>query len=121
MFDGILVDAPCSGIGTWGRNPHARWTTTVDDVNELAQIQLQLLINATALLKSGGKLYYAVCTLARRETTELAEKFTKIFPMLRPHPFTLPGVQAKPKPQLTIWPQDLHSNGMFVAAWTRIA
>jgi 16S rRNA (cytosine967-C5)-methyltransferase len=121
MFDGILMDAPCSGIGTWGRNPHARWTTTVDDVNELAQIQLQLLINATALLKSGGKIYYAVCTLARRETVEVAEKFTKIFPQLRPHPIAFAPLQTKAKPTLTIWPQDLHGNGMFVAAWTRIA
>ena len=121
MFDGILVDAPCSGIGTWGRNPHARWTTTVDDVNELAQIQIQLLINATAGLKVGGKLFYAVCTLSKRETTELADKFTKIFPQLRPLPFSLPASQKKPAAQLTIWPQDLHGNGMFIAAWTRIA
>jgi 16S rRNA (cytosine967-C5)-methyltransferase len=121
MFDGILVDAPCSGIGTWGRNPHARWTTTVDDVNELAQIQLQLLINATAALKAGGKLFYAVCTLTRRETTEVADKLTKIFPQLRPHPISLPAIHLKAQPQLTIWPQDLHGNGMFIAAWTRIA
>jgi 16S rRNA (cytosine967-C5)-methyltransferase len=121
LFDGILVDAPCSGTGTWGRNPHARWTTTVEDVNELAQIQLQLLINATALLKVGGKLFYAVCTLTRRETTEVADKFTKIFPQLRPHSFLLPILQKKAMPQLTIWPQDLHGNGMFVAAWKRIA
>ena len=121
IFDGILVDAPCSGIGTWGRNPHARWTTTVDDVNELAQIQLQLLINATAGLKVGGKLFYAVCTLSKRETTEVAEKFTKVFPQLRPLPFLFETLHAKAAPQLTIWPQDLHGNGMFVAAWTRIA
>jgi 16S rRNA (cytosine967-C5)-methyltransferase len=121
MFDGILIDAPCSGIGTWGRNPHARWTTTVNDVNELAQIQLDLLINATAALKVGGKLFYAVCTLSRRETTEVADKFTKVFPQLRTHAFMLPPLQKKPAPQLTIWPQDLHGNGMFIAAWKRIA
>jgi 16S rRNA (cytosine967-C5)-methyltransferase len=115
------VDAPCSGIGTWGRNPHARWTTTVDDVNELAQIQLQLLINATAGLKVGGKLIYAVCTLSKRETTEVADKFTKVFPQLRPLPFLFETLHAKAAPQLTIWPQDLHGNGMFIAAWTRIA
>ena len=42
-FDGILVDAPCSGVGTWQRNPHARWTTTLRDVQELAATQLTLL------------------------------------------------------------------------------
>ena len=47
-FHGVLLDAPCSGVGTWQRNPHARWTTTVDDVKELAEVQKQLLAN-TAL------------------------------------------------------------------------
>ncbi len=40
-FDGVLVDAPCSGIGTWHRNPHARWTTTAEDVKELSEVQQQ--------------------------------------------------------------------------------
>jgi hypothetical protein len=52
-FDGILVDAPCSGVGTWGRNPHARWTTTEQDVMELAESQKTLLKNVTASLKHG--------------------------------------------------------------------
>ncbi len=121
LFDGILVDAPCTGIGTWGRNPHARWTTTVEDLHELAQIQLTLLINASAVLKAGGKLVYAVCSLARRETTELAEKFSKIFPQMRPLPMVLEPILPKRAPTVTLWPQDLHGNGMFVAAWTRIA
>jgi 16S rRNA (cytosine967-C5)-methyltransferase len=109
MFDGILIDAPCTGIGTWGRNPQARWTTTVDDVNELAQVQLNLLVNASVGLKTGGKLIYSVCTLTRRETTEVVEKLGKILPHFR-------FVSQK-----TIWPQDLGGNGMFIAAWTRIA
>jgi 16S rRNA (cytosine967-C5)-methyltransferase len=121
LFDGILIDAPCSGTGTWGRNPHARWTTTVDDVNELAQIQLDLLVNASAVIKVGGKLFYSVCTLTRRETTEVAEKFSKVLPQFRLHPISLEALKSKPAPHLTIWPQDLNGNGMFIAAWTRIA
>jgi 16S rRNA (cytosine967-C5)-methyltransferase len=61
-FDGVLVDAPCSGVGTWQRNPHARWTTTLTDVRELAAIQKQLLANAASSVKPGGKLIFAVCT-----------------------------------------------------------
>ena len=118
LFDGILIDGPCSGTGTWGRNPQARWTTTVDDVNELAQIQVDLLVNASVGLKTGGKLIYSVCTMTRRETTEVAEKFGRILPQFRPHPFTC---QGKTAPQLTIWPQEFGGNGMFIAAWTRIA
>jgi 16S rRNA (cytosine967-C5)-methyltransferase len=55
-FDGVLVDAPCSGIGTWQRNPHARWTTTVQDVKELGEVQEQLLVHAAAGVEPGGRL-----------------------------------------------------------------
>ena len=118
LFDGILIDAPCSGVGTWGRNPQARWTTTVDDVNELAQIQLDLLVNASVALKTGGKMIYSVCTMTRRETVEVAEKFGKILPQFRPLPITFLKHKG---PQITLWPQALGGNGMFIAAWTRIA
>ena len=64
-FDGVLVDAPCSGLGTWQRNPHARWTTTVEDVRELAELQRRLLAHTAPSLKPGGRLIYAVCTLTR--------------------------------------------------------
>src|SRR6185295_17316743 len=66
-FDGILVDAPCSGVGTWQRNPHARWTTTLDDVRELGAVQLQLLDRVAGSLKPEGRLIYSVCTLTRTE------------------------------------------------------
>src|SRR6185436_1007058 len=58
-FVGVLVDAPCTGLGNWQRNPHARWTTTPQDVGELKEVQAKLLAHATAALKPGGKLVYA--------------------------------------------------------------
>src|SRR6185369_226103 len=79
-FDGVLLDAPCSGVGTWQRNPHARWTTTLEDVKELAAVQKQLLANVAPSVKPGGKLVYAVCTLTKSETTEVMEDFEKRFP-----------------------------------------
>ena len=112
-FDGILIDAPCSGIGTWQRNPHARWTTLPNDVRELAAVQKQLLENVSGSLKPGGRLVYAVCTLARAETTAIADAFTAAHPELTPDP-----VLGR-TPQLTLWPQDLNANGMFIAAWRR--
>ena len=75
QFDGVLLDAPCSGIGTWQRNPDARWTTTLEDVMALAEIQKQLLAGAASRIKSGGRLIYAVCTLARQETDEIVDWF----------------------------------------------
>ena len=85
-FDGILIDAPCSGVGTWQRNPHARWTTTLDDVHELAVIQRLLLEHVVPALKPGGRLVYSVCTLTRSETTDIAESFTAAHPELEPVP-----------------------------------
>lgn len=121
-FDGILVDAPCSGLGTWQRNPHARWTTTVNDVRELAEVQKRLLTNAAGSLKPGGKLIFAVCTLTRPETTEVVEHFNTTQTEFEPLP--LPALNANGRdfgstPTVTLWPQDLSGNGMFIAGWRR--
>jgi 16S rRNA (cytosine967-C5)-methyltransferase len=112
-FDGILLDAPCSGVGTWQRNPHARWTTTPDDVRELAAMQKILLQNVAGSLKPGGKLIYAVCTLTRSETTDVANAFTAAHPELEPLPL------LDNAPQITLWPQALDANGMFIAGWKK--
>ncbi len=118
-FDGVLVDAPCSGVGTWQRNPHARWTTQLEDVLELASLQKQLLKNVAGSLKPGGCLIYAVCTLTRAETTEVAEYFDKHFPEFKSQLLTNPfKPQSAPSKHLCLWPQD-GGNGMFVAAWQR--
>ena len=106
-FDGILVDAPCTGIGTWQRNPHARWTTAPKDVHELATVQSQLLHHVAGSLKPGGRLVYAVCTLTRAETTAVAATFTAAHPELTP-------VSGQ-----TLWPHELNANGMFIAQWRR--
>ncbi|HWA26223.1 MAG TPA: RsmB/NOP family class I SAM-dependent RNA methyltransferase, partial [Lacunisphaera sp.] len=112
-FDGVLVDAPCSGIGTWQRNPHARWTTQPNDVHELAAVQTRLLNHAARALKPGGRLIYAVCTLTRAETTAVADAFTAAHPE-----FALSSVLSSPS-SATLWPHELNANGMFIAAWHR--
>jgi len=139
-FDGILVDAPCSGVGTWARNPDARWTTTLNDVEELAAVQRGLLEKMAGSLKPGGRLVYAVCTLTRRETTEVATAFASAHPEFTSLPLDLGasgatrenGASGDPQSalhnfgdsseggtQVLLWPQDLRANGMFVAAWQR--
>jgi len=120
-FDGVLVDAPCSGTGTWQRNPHARWTTTLEDVRELAEVQKRLLANVAPAMKPGGRLIYSVCTLARSETSAVAEQFSKSHPEFTPLPLANPfQPSATATPQLWLWPQDTGGNGMFVAAWWRL-
>ena len=119
-FDGVLVDAPCSGTGTWQRNPHARWTTTPEDVRELAEVQKRLLSNVALAVKPGGRLIYSVCTLARSETSAVAEQFFVSHPEFALLPLANPFQPlATVAPQLWLWPQDTGGNGMFVAAWRR--
>lgn len=122
-YNGVLVDAPCSGVGTWQRNPHARWTTTLQDVMELAVVQKQLLGNVAGSVKPGGKLIYAVCTLTRAETEEVVQAFNETQSAFEP--LALPplpnenGRALTSAATLTIWPHNLGGNGMFVAAWRR--
>ena len=119
-FDGVLVDAPCSGIGTWQRNPHARWNTTPEDVNELGALQAELLVNASGAVKSGGKLIYAVCTLARSETVAVIERFEQLRPEFQRLELSNPlAGQRQFVSELWLWPQEFGGNGMFVAAWLR--
>jgi 16S rRNA (cytosine967-C5)-methyltransferase len=121
-FDGVLVDAPCSGMGTWQRNPQARWTTTMNDVSELSVVQRNLLTNVAPSVKPGGKLIFSVCTLTRAETTEVVEHFNAsqpdfeplIFPEIKLKERTVSGASS-----LMLWPQDLDGNGMFIAGWWR--
>ena len=123
-FDGVLVDAPCSGVGTWQRNPHARWTTTLQDVKELAAIQENLLARVAPGVKPGGKLIYAVCTLTRAETSGVVENFNSMRSEFEPMNLIFPKTEKsqsllKPAATMTIWPQTLGGNGMFIAAWRR--
>jgi len=120
-FDGVLVDAPCSGIGTWHRNPHARWTTTAEDVKELSNVQPRILLHASGAVKPGGKLVYAVCTLADLETTRVVEEFerqcVKFERLAAPNPL---APASMPSGQLFLRPQESGGNGMCIAAWKRI-
>lgn len=120
--DGILVDAPCSGLGTWQRNPHARWTTTRADVQELAEVQKNLLVRLAPAVKPGGKLIYAVCTLTRAETMEVVQWFNRQVSGFEP--LVLPPVRTEDQsgpatPGTRLLPPETGGNGMFLAAWRR--
>jgi 16S rRNA (cytosine967-C5)-methyltransferase len=119
-FDGVLVDAPCSGVGTWQRNPHARWTTQPQDVAELAEVQQQLLVHAAAALKPGGRLFYSVCTLTRPETSAVATAVGKRIAQLWPWPLEgSAGHTGVVSNEVWLWPQVTGGNGMFIAAWRK--
>ncbi|MBL9166911.1 MAG: RsmB/NOP family class I SAM-dependent RNA methyltransferase [Verrucomicrobiales bacterium] len=121
-FDGILVDAPCSGVGTWQRNPQARWTTSLNDVKELAEVQIQLLRHVAPALKPGATLVYAVCTLTRSETEQVVAKVAESIPSLLPCAFErqIPGARTSGN-TVWLWPQEFGGNGMFIARWKKAA
>jgi 16S rRNA (cytosine967-C5)-methyltransferase len=74
-FDLVLLDAPCSGLGTLASRPDLRWRRRAGDVARLAALQGTLLDAAAALVAPGGTLTYSVCTIARAETLEVVERF----------------------------------------------
>lgn len=119
-FNGVLVDAPCSGIGTWQRNPQARWTTTETDIRELSELQTRLLGNAAGSVKPGGTLVYSVCTLAFAETSEVATEFSAKHPGFEPLARKNP-LSDKPNATAEHWllPQEINGNGMFISVWRR--
>lgn len=74
-FDVVFVDAPCSGLGTIRRNPGMKWTVTEETVNEVSEKQSEILRQCAPLVKPGGRLVYATCTLLRQENEDVVNKF----------------------------------------------
>jgi 16S rRNA (cytosine967-C5)-methyltransferase len=74
-FDRVLVDAPCSGLGTLRRNPDLKWRQTPKDIAELTVKQTNILVAAAKLVKPGGRLVYATCSLLQEENEAIIEAF----------------------------------------------
>jgi 16S rRNA (cytosine967-C5)-methyltransferase len=82
-FDGILIDAPCSGTGVTGRHPDIRWNRRPEDLLRYQQEQLILLRHSTALLAPGGVLVYATCSLEPEENRDVIKAFLSDYPSFR--------------------------------------
>jgi len=124
-FDRVLVDAPCLGVGSWRRNPDAKWRATPNDLAELQVRQHDILASASRLVKPGGRLAYVTCSLLREENEAQAERFLAETP-----DFTLvPAAQAwreafgTPCPGgtdfLRLTPAQHGTDGFFVAIFER--
>jgi 16S rRNA (cytosine967-C5)-methyltransferase len=79
-FNRVLVDAPCSGLGTLRRNPDLKWRQTPQDVLELSGKQTSILARAAKLVKAGGRLIYATCSLLSDENEAIADAFLAAHP-----------------------------------------
>ena len=127
-IDRVLVDAPCSGLGTLRRNPDLKWRQSPASVAELQAKQQAILASAARLLKPGGRLVYATCSLLAAENQEVAAAFDaehgRDFAAL-PAAELLDGAhvgQAQALvegPWLRLWPHRDQTDGFFAAVWQR--
>jgi 16S rRNA (cytosine967-C5)-methyltransferase len=82
-FDRVILDAPCSNLGTLAGRPDARWRKTPEQIGELARLQSELLDAAAGRVRPGGVLVYSVCTISPREGPEQADAFLERHPEMR--------------------------------------
>ncbi|MBI9076837.1 MAG: 16S rRNA (cytosine(967)-C(5))-methyltransferase RsmB [Desulfatibacillum sp.] len=80
LFDNVLVDAPCTGLGVIRRNPDSKWSKNMDSVRRHAGLQAGILANASALVKPGGLIVYSVCSMEPEETENIVREFLKDHP-----------------------------------------
>ena len=112
-FDRILIDAPCSGLGTLRRRADARWRIGSADVDALAELQVALVAAARPLIRPGGHLVYSVCTLAAAETTGIDAALAERHPDLVA--FDPPGDPWIPAGRgALLLPQAAGTDGMFL-------
>ncbi len=113
--DLVLVDAPCSGTGTWRRNPEMRWRMTPERLARLTALQARLLDIGAGLLRPGGRLVYAVCSLLAEEGRDQAEALGGRSSLV---PEALPIAAGRPAgPGLLLSPARDGTDGFFVARW----
>jgi 16S rRNA (cytosine967-C5)-methyltransferase len=117
--DRILVDAPCSGLGTLRRRPDIKWKRRPEDIEDMAAAQDQLMEAAAEALRPGGVLVYSVCTITRKETVERLERFLdehKEFAPEAPGPFCPMGPPLPQEREDSLQTYtDLHGlDGMFI-------
>lgn len=114
-FDGILVDAPCSGMGMWARHADARWRMNAAKIDKLAGIQEALLNRVSAKVKPGGHLIYAVCTLTKAETSDRVEQFLAQHNEFQLEPCSHPLTGDATNGVVWINPETAGGDAMFVA------
>ena len=132
-IDRVLVDAPCSGLGTLRRNPDLKWRQDMKAVEEMAAKQAAILQSAARLLKPGGRLVYATCSVLPQENEMIAQAFSEanadtfapldVGPVLADlkveQAATLCSGGDSGQRYLRLWPHRHQTDGFFAAAWVR--
>lgn len=123
-FDRVLVDAPCSGTGTWRRNPDARWRPLGAGLEHLLSLQASILASAARLVKPGGRLVYATCSMLPQENEEQAATFLAAHPAFQVVPLreAAPQLNGSAHPDyLSLTPARHDTDGFFAAVMQREA
>jgi 16S rRNA (cytosine967-C5)-methyltransferase len=124
-FDRVLVDAPCTGTGTWRRNPDARGRLTPTDLAELVEKQQVILETAARLVKTGGRLVYATCSVLLEENEQQIARFLASNPNFRilrlPALWPLDTPCPCQGPYLSLTPLQHGTDGFFTAVLERVA
>lgn len=120
-YDRVLVDAPCSGIGTLRRRPDLATRRQTIDLGEIVDRQCRILTNAASRVRKGGILVYAVCSVLREEAEDVIEKVLAMRPDLSPTPIPDPGLRevAKGAASLRLLPHLHGTDGYFLASFVR--
>lgn len=119
MFDAVLVDAPCSGLGLLRRKPEIRYDKTVADIDRLSNIRLQILNAVSTKVKTGGTITYSTCTIVKQENQDVIEKFIAANPNFE---VTKTKTERNLNPDsdmVQIYPDDYDSDGFFVCSLIR--
>jgi 16S rRNA (cytosine967-C5)-methyltransferase len=131
-MDRVLVDAPCTGLGTLRRNPDLKWRQNLQAVDEMAVKQAAILQSASRMLKSGGRMVYATCSVLPQENEAIAEAFSAANPEFVP--LSAGEVLAELKVEgaaglcsggdnnqlyLRLWPHRHATDGFFAAVWQK--
>ncbi len=126
LFDTVLLDTPCSGSGTWRRQPELRWRTTPARLAELVPLQDRLLAQAAAFVKPGGRLVYATCSILPRENEARVATFLARNPAFKLHRADIAwreSAKGAPPPGLGEFfrasPFSTGTDGFFTAVLTR--
>jgi len=126
-IDRVLVDAPCTGLGTLRRNPDLKWRQKPEGIAEVATTQTAILESASRLLKSGGRLVYATCSLLPQENEDIANAFTQAHSDFVALPVMEELTRLKIAQAdrlcsgnyLRLWPHRHGTDGFFAAIWVR--